>query len=233
LDCNYLSKLGLEQLTYKYPSHRKTLWQFGSNIVADTLHRRIALNLFISSYLSDLHIMTWLSNFREKRRSSRAVNEHSTSTFPPPFPLLVVLIPRKVVPPTSTPHTYLPLTSESPVQHTSAAPTSEEPELPQKPHLIHIPTDIITATEKGMMSGSSMSRYTGFDTAASSSGVPSSTTSTASSNMSQKLGEEGKDEGAAMARVMTRGEEACGDEDRVPGGRRASGRSVLFKGVDV
>ena len=78
-----------------------------------------------------------------------------------------------------------------------------------------------------MMSGSSMCSYPSFSQPTSA--LPYSGASSTSSQGEAKDVEGGEE----ASRVMTRGEEACGEGDRRPGGRRASGRSVMFKGVDV
>ncbi|KAG9192642.1 hypothetical protein G6011_11376 [Alternaria panax] len=100
--------------------------------------------------------------------------------------------------PAPPPINPLPLTS-------TPIPSSPRPAV-QKPPLYHIPTDIITATEKGMISGSLCAT------------IPSSS----SAASSQKHDSEAKDVGGE---ALTRAEEA--------GGNSEGGRSVMFKGIDV
>jgi hypothetical protein len=90
--------------------------------------------------------------------------------------------------------------------------------------LYHTPTDIITATEKGMISGSLCAT------------MPSSSSTTSSQKHDSEARDVAADTEEATTPVLTRAEEAGDGEGRKSdwaGGEREAGRCVMFKGVDV
>ncbi|RYO56049.1 hypothetical protein AA0116_g8650 [Alternaria tenuissima] len=156
-----------------------------------------------------------MSSSTEKRRNSRQFDDTPTLAT---SPTTSATTSDKPAPPPINP---LPLTSTPASSNlTSASPLSEV----QKPALYHTPTDIITATEKGMISGSLCAT------------MPSSSSTTSSQKHDSEARDVAADTEEETPPVLTRAEEACVREGRKgswAGGEREGGRCVMFKGVDV
>ncbi|KAK1911480.1 hypothetical protein P3342_012781 [Pyrenophora teres f. teres] len=177
-----------------------------------------------------------------KRRDSNNQPFYIQDPHTPPSPLNTTTPPLPAIPyPTSTSTTAL-LPSPPP---SPPSPSSPPQQHQQRPSLLHIPTDILLATERGMISGSMCA-------------MPSSCSSSVYSTDSCEMtppptsveglhGEEGREagmdvgrqregeEGQGRRQVLTRGEEACRNSARksVEEVQWERGRRVLFKGVDV